>query len=115
MDTNEAIRQRVLSLIDQGVSQKVLATKMGVSQTWLSRWVNQKGDRPLVLTVAAMDGLSRYVAALTEALQEAQRVTTPTAGETFQPADAGASRIHERVPADDTMAATGRPSDHSRR
>jgi hypothetical protein len=68
MDTNEAIRQRVLRLLDHGVSQKVLSKKMGLSQTWFSRWVNQKQD--LVIPVSAMDGFARFVKEFSEALHD---------------------------------------------
>jgi transposase-like protein len=111
MDTNEAIRKQVVRLIDQGVSQKVLAKKMGVSPTWLSRWVNQKRERPMVLKVAAMDGLAHYVAELTAALKEPSKepgketgiaaMPVSNVGETVNVREGGsaaAPRVHESGP-----------------
>ncbi len=72
VDTNEVVRQRVLRLIDLGVSQKTLAKEMGVTETWFSRWVNLKTDPPLVIDVAAMDGFQRFVDRLRAAIEETQ-------------------------------------------
>lgn len=112
MDTNEAIRKQVVRLIDQGISQKVLAKKMGVSPTWLSRWVNQKRDRPLVLKVAAMDGLARYVAELTDALKEPGVAATSVSsvGDAVKIREGGAAapRVHEGGPS--TKKGRNRPA-----
>lgn len=85
MDTNERIRQQVSRLVDKGVSQKMLAKKMGMTETKFSRWLNQKTTPPIVLSVAAMDGFGRYVTELSEAIQEAV---------TFR----GAAAVDEKTP-----------------
>jgi transcriptional regulator with XRE-family HTH domain len=90
VDTNERIRQQVSRLVDKGVSQKTLASKMGMTETKFSRWLNQKTDPPIVLTVAAMDGFSRYVHELSEAIREAEMFRGKPAGET--PSGGGAAR-----------------------
>ena len=92
MDTNEALRQRALRLIAQGVNQKKLAERMGLSQAAFSRWINQK-SRPVPIT--ALDGLDAFVKDLMAAVgEESQRSVavaetraTGTAGGAFQPSD----------------------------
>jgi predicted transcriptional regulator len=68
--TNEAVRQRALQLIDLGLTQKMLAQKMGVTETWFSRWVNQKTDPPLVITVEAKDRFERFIEEVRRAIEE---------------------------------------------
>jgi transcriptional regulator with XRE-family HTH domain len=69
LDTNERLRQRALRLIAHGVSQKVLAGKMGMKPPTFSKWLNQKGgvNPP---SVNALDGIDQYVRELTQALEE---------------------------------------------
>jgi transcriptional regulator with XRE-family HTH domain len=58
-DTDEWLRQQVLRLVRQhGVSQKVLAAKMGLSTARLSRWLNKNDQHPV--SVAALDGFQAY-------------------------------------------------------
>ena len=58
-NTDEWLRQQVLRLVQQhGVSQKVLAAKMGLSAARLSRWLNKKDRNPV--SVAALDGFYAY-------------------------------------------------------
>ena len=58
-DTDEWLRQQVLRLVrDHGVSQKVLAAKMGLSTARLSRWLNKKAQNPVSLD--AFDGFQAY-------------------------------------------------------
>lgn len=69
VDTNESLRQRALRLVTHGVSQKVLAGKMGMTPSTFSRWLNQKdGINPV--SVAALDGFNAYVLELTGVLLE---------------------------------------------
>lgn len=69
VDTNESLRQRALRLITHGVSQKVLAGKMGMKPSTFSRWLNQKaGINPA--SVTALDGFNAYVHELNVALSE---------------------------------------------
>jgi predicted transcriptional regulator len=79
VDTNEAIRQRVSRLIDLGVSQKVLAKKMGLTETKFSRWVNQKRD--VVIPVSALDGFVAYLDELAEAIRETEATTVGEGGD----------------------------------
>jgi hypothetical protein len=58
--TNEVIRADIRRLSNLGVSQKTFAARMGLHESWFSRWLNQRGN-PLVLSVAAMDGYIRYL------------------------------------------------------
>jgi len=67
MDTNDAIRHHVLQLMKLGVNQKELAKRMNVSESWFSRWVNEKRPR-IGLTVRSMDSFRSYVRALLDAL-----------------------------------------------
>lgn len=69
VDTNESLRQRALRLITLGCSQKILAAKMGMQASTLSRWLNQKEDVAPV-SVTALDGFNAYVAELRAALVE---------------------------------------------
>lgn len=76
MATNEEMRQQVSQLIDNlGITQKKLAEKMGITETWLSRWLNEKREG-LVLDVDAMDRFVAYqseLAELFERIKETQR------------------------------------------
>jgi hypothetical protein len=78
MDTNDALRQHALLLINQvGISQKVLAARMKLSEAQFSRWVRQ--DRPIVVSVAALDGFRRYLDELRDLLEETQRAADAAA------------------------------------
>lgn len=71
MDSNALLRQRVVRLIKHGVSQKVLAAKMGMRPSTFSRWLNKKpGMNPA--TVLALDGFNAYVQELINALADAE-------------------------------------------
>jgi hypothetical protein len=96
MDTNERLRQRALRLIKSGVSQKVLAGRMGLSESTFSRWLNRvEHARPIPIT--ALDGFETYTnelfAALANGLTEetqrsgAEHRATGTAGPTFRNGD----------------------------
>src|SRR3954452_8308448 len=61
MKTDERLRKRVLRLIDQGVSHKVIAGKMGMIPSSFSKWLNRKSDR-----VATTDELDRFDAFVKE-------------------------------------------------
>lgn len=58
----DAVRDRVRGLIRRGVSQKVIAARMGVSESWLSRWLN--AGAVSALTVGAMERFDAYAAEL---------------------------------------------------
>ncbi len=76
VDTNESLRQRALRLVTRGVSQKVLAGKMGMTPSTFSRWLNQKdGINPA--SVTALDGFNAYVHELADALAERSPVGFP--------------------------------------
>jgi transcriptional regulator with XRE-family HTH domain len=69
VNTNELLRRRASRLVALGVSQKVLAAKMGMQPATLSRWLNQKdGIGPV--DVSALDGFNAYVLELSDALSE---------------------------------------------
>jgi hypothetical protein len=71
LGTNETIRGDVARLIDLGVSQKVLAQRMGVTESWFSRWLNQKKSSPQIISVAALDGFATYLHELAAAIAQA--------------------------------------------
>lgn len=72
MKTEHLVRQRILRLTDKGVSQKVIAARMGISTSKLSRWLGRNKPRkgksarttpqpePPPLSVPAMDGFDLY-------------------------------------------------------
>lgn len=105
MATNEEIRQQVSQLVDSlGITQKKLAEKMGITESWLSRWLNEKREG-LVLDVDAMDRFVAYqteLAELFEQIKETQRT-------------AGAISARHRFSADRRKADQGPPSKHDRR
>lgn len=79
VDTNESLRQRALRLVKHGVSQKVLAAKMGMQASTFSRWLNQKdGINPA--SVTALDGFNAYVRELTSALTDQPETSRDSAG-----------------------------------
>jgi transcriptional regulator with XRE-family HTH domain len=62
VDTNAALRQRVWRLVHLGINQKVLASKMGLSESQLSKWLRKRISKPVPVT--ALDGFNRYIEAL---------------------------------------------------
>ena len=99
MDTNEHLRQRVLRLIKAGVSQKILAARMGMKESTFSRWLNKKeGINPA--SVRALDGLEAYVQELAAALTEGAQITT--AGAAFWDGEDRRKGADRRVAANDT-------------
>ena len=74
MDTNEVMRQQVCRLIEHGVTQKHIAKRMEVTETWLSRWVTQKRDS--APTVVAMDRLHAYLEEMRVALDQPPTAAT---------------------------------------
>lgn len=76
MDTNERLRTQARRLIDLGVSQKILAARMGMTPSTFSKWLNAKpGISPA--SVVALDGLNAFIAELRE---EAQRADATAEG-----------------------------------
>lgn len=69
VNTNELLRRRALRLVAHGVSQKVLAAKMGMQASTFSRWLNQKDDIGPV-SVTALDGFNAYRQELTDLLAD---------------------------------------------
>jgi transcriptional regulator with XRE-family HTH domain len=65
MDSNAALRQRVWRFVRLGVNQKVLASRMGLSESQLSRWLRKKS--PKALALPALDGFNRFVADMQQA------------------------------------------------
>lgn len=65
MDTNEALRQRIVRLVNFGISQKVIAARMDMAPSTLSKWLNRKkGSGPP--SVTALDGFNKFVSQLRE-------------------------------------------------
>jgi hypothetical protein len=61
--------------MDLGLTQKMLAQKMGVTETWFSRWVNLKTSPPLVITVEAKDRFERFVEELRHAIDQSPQAS----------------------------------------
>jgi transcriptional regulator with XRE-family HTH domain len=66
LETNEIFRADVHRYIELGIDQKVLARKMGVTESWFSRWFRRKNPK-LVISVTAINGLTEYIRELTHA------------------------------------------------
>lgn len=82
MATKDALRQRVLRLVNQGVTQKSIALRMGMSETKLSRWLAD--DDSVQITVDALDGFNAFVKDLASALDlETAQAETAVAGGGF--------------------------------
>lgn len=86
---NERLRTQARRLVEKGVTQKVLAEKMGMPTSSFSKWLNGKLHREV--SVRALDGLEAYMKELIETLQETQRQEVPkkpsgTAGDYFRQA-----------------------------
>jgi transcriptional regulator with XRE-family HTH domain len=82
MATEQTLRKRILRLTEFGITQKEIAGRIGVSESWLSRWLRERPARPI--NVQEMDALEHYVAAIIDALtqepphaQQDQRPTEP--------------------------------------
>lgn len=71
MTTNRALRQHVRALVKHGVSQKMLAAEMGLSETKFSRWLNgEEGAKAKPLDVDAMDRLREFERKLANLLKQ---------------------------------------------
>lgn len=71
MSTDVAMRQLASRIVDQGIPQKLIAKKMGMSESRFSRWVNQKaekGKKPPSISTHEMDRLKDYRKQLLDAL-----------------------------------------------
>jgi len=76
VDTNSSLRQRALRLVKHGVSQKVLAGKMGMQPGTFSRWLREKDGIGPASTVA-LDGFNAYVRELADALSDEPEQRAP--------------------------------------
>lgn len=88
MSTNRALRKRVRALVAAGISQKVIAAKLGKSESWVSRWL-KAGDKSTspVFTVDQMDRLYDYLRELGVLIQGVQPPDRPaSAGTGFRQA-----------------------------
>lgn len=94
MATDEELRRHISQLISEyGINQKVLAGKMNVSPSWLSRWLRrQPGVRGI--TVDAVNGFEEYVADLGNKLKKSTGVRKE--GRPGQRARAGRPGDHAR-------------------
>ena len=79
MRSEDAVRRAITRLVALGVTQKAIAAKLGVSDTWLSRWL--KKEATAALRVPAMDRFYAYVneiAALTQDIEQARTGSGPS-------------------------------------
>ena len=116
MTHKERLRDRIRVLLQLGVSQKVIAGRLGLSESTFSRWYRDQPDskgRPVKVPLEALDAFERYLqefAVLTQDAQETQRSeaaaatlqATGTAGGSFRSGGsiqaggyAGTDRRHE--------------------
>jgi predicted transcriptional regulator len=96
MTTNEAARQRVKRLKDFGVTQAKLAAVVGKSETWISRWIDEK-EGTTEISAKGLDGLRRYERAL------AALLSAPDVGSDLKPKESLAaffSALIESTPQD---------------
>lgn len=99
MGTKDALKKRIQVLVELGVTQKAIATRMGMSQAAFSRWMNDARAR---ISTDALDGFNAYADALRAVLgqvpipRETQRATARSSaavGERFR--YKGKERRHE--------------------
>jgi hypothetical protein len=77
MLSEDELRQELLRLISRyGISQKVLAAHMGLSETWLSRWLGKEPTRPISLR--AVSGFEQYLRELYSAIARQLYQVAPT-------------------------------------
>lgn len=74
MASEDALREAIRHLTKLGVSQKVLAAEMDVSETWLSRWLKNQGDVGGI-RLSSVDAFARYVHKLRKGLDAAARIS----------------------------------------
>lgn len=74
MGAEQAERGRVRALVELGVEQKVIASKMGVSPTWLSKWLREQ-PKTSALTVTASEKLQAFAEELTRTALGLRRVS----------------------------------------
>lgn len=86
------LRKRVAFVVNEGgATQREIADVMGVSESWLSRWLSAEKTRGITYT--AREKFERFVNKRTKMWQETQRVTTSSssAGSGFPATDTGTS------------------------
>lgn len=90
MKPTEIARQHIERLLNFGVSQKVIAARMGVSEATFSRWYRAKPDskgNPAKIPAEALDRLEGYVEELLLAFsmepQRVDRTPSTAVGERF--------------------------------
>jgi transcriptional regulator with XRE-family HTH domain len=82
MRTKDALRKRVGLLVKLGVTQKAIASAMGMSPAALSRWLN---DEEVRISTDALDGFNAFALALGAATSDKETSQTPVvAGKPFR-------------------------------
>jgi hypothetical protein len=85
MATEDALRARMKVVLQFGVTQRALADRLNVSESWLSRWLYPKPDqkaRPI--NVQEMDRFEAYLREFAEAIRrETAQADDAVAGPTF--------------------------------
>lgn len=107
MDTNTHLRKRALALVKIGVSQKVLAGRMGMSPAHFSKWVNHKTTA--AVSTVALDGLTAYEKELRDVVGEGEesRRETPASAHAAS-ASAAVPRFRETGPRAETRGPRNR-------
>lgn len=73
--TEEQLRASIKLIKSFGVTNRHLADRLNVSESWLSRWLEQpEGIKVRPMSVPEMNRFQAYIREMTAALQETQRV-----------------------------------------
>lgn len=90
----DGLRKLVGNLVDQGgATQRELADSMGVSESWLSRWLH--GEKTRGMTLEAEERFKAFLNKRTKLYVETQRETiesSSSAGSAFSEADTSSRR-----------------------
>lgn len=101
MKHGDRLRERVRALIGLGVTQKVIASKLGLSESTLSRWLRLQPDskgNPVKIAVETLDAFDAYLDEFVRFAQETQRSAAPAENiPTTLPGAAGPP-FHEHKP-----------------
>ena len=102
MGTKDVLRARAQRLLDQGVTQKKIAAKMGVARAAFNRWIHGEDAR---ISVDALDAFNAFVRELRAALGEEAPHEEPSATNSTPP---GRTRSGESPRADKKRRQSGR-------
>ncbi len=82
MKPSSRLREKIQALLKLGVTQKTIATRIGVSETTFSRWYRHEPDskgRPAKIPIEAADAFEDYLEEFAAFMRETQRAAEPAA------------------------------------